>query len=594
MGYEEVEKTILKHLTNDDEKCLSVIENNKKIISESFMNPDIVKNFVKLINNVIVENIKKYSLVEKVLKHELFTNVLTEFRKSNILIKAIDEMNEKTIDWVMTMNVDTMIQDKRGRTALMHATALSLVRVVKKLIAIEKDSLYVKDNEGNSVLYYASSDWSLLEHLWLLGLNPNDVNNLHENLLLTCCRNKKFECIDEIIDITDYFTLINNEGKSAAIYLIENGNYKSLNSVLEKISSKKFIEQNSKRFVTCVIDQFKEIYKSGCTLTLEKTVKTLMILCCNKYDFNVTIDEEGNTPIMYFLMVGDLFTATFLLEYVKDIDLSIRNVNGISATTLSTRVNNTEALFNEMILTHKTFDFNFVDPLQNNLLTYYIYFNNESYALKHILKSEKSLTYINNKHENIAIVATKLRKLKEVFISPENINQQDIFGNTALYYAVNLQDREAVNLLLYKKADPHIKNNQGVSPLDLANQIKNEKILKTLRNPIKPEEMTKKVKNSKKTFLFFDKNDDSNGRNQISYEREFEYIGNSITYPERNQKVKIDFMLIDCYYDCYNSMAPKRMEKERRTGKDIHRYIDYELINLLAIRKNRNKEEEEK
>jgi len=57
-------------------------------------------------------------------------------------------------------------------------------------------------------------------------------------------------------------------------------------------------------------------------------------------DFNVIIDEDGNTPIIFFLLTEDYAIANYILRKC-DIDVSIKNRFDISASLLSEFINKT-------------------------------------------------------------------------------------------------------------------------------------------------------------------------------------------------------------------------------------------------------------
>jgi len=185
------------------------------------------------------------------------------------------------------------------------------------------------------------------------------------------------------------------------------------------------------------------------------------------------------------------------------------------------------------LLFHKNFDYNYTDAFQNNILMFFVYHEFTKYILKIISQNRNLLTEVNNKLENIVIMTTKLGELKSMYITPENINQQDIYGNTALYYALNLKNKEKINLLAYNKANQNIKNNNGISPLDFAKQMNDKEILKILMKPIDPIKMSKKIKKENKKLNVSIKN--------ISYEKEYQYLNDqlhSLTYKQ------IEFMPI--------------------------------------------------
>lgn len=45
-------------------------------------------------------------------------------------------------------------------------------------------------------------------------------------------------------------------------------------------------------------------------------------------DFNAPIDEEGNTPLMFFLKMGDNCSVYYILKNVENLDLSKKNKYG--------------------------------------------------------------------------------------------------------------------------------------------------------------------------------------------------------------------------------------------------------------------------
>lgn len=104
-------------------------------------------------------------------------------------------------------------------------------------------------------------------------------------------------------------------------------------------------------------------------------------------------------------------------------------------------------------------------------------------------------------HESPLIMCAKLCSdgvAKEIFMNKmNNINQKDDNGNTALHYAVELNDYFMTNLLAYNKADPNIKNNDGVTPKDLAKKDKD--LLKYITSPLLSYDFSKKMK-SKSLF----------------------------------------------------------------------------------------------
>ncbi|KAM8730228.1 ankyrin repeat domain-containing protein 22 isoform 2-T2 [Acanthopagrus schlegelii] len=71
--------------------------------------------------------------------------------------------------------------------------------------------------------------------------------------------------------------------------------------------------------------------------------------------------------------------------------------------------------------------------------------------------------------------------MKEVLSSNINIDAVDYKGNTALHYVCQRKSHRLVPLLLERKADTNIQNNDGETPLDIATRLKFTKIVNMLK-----------------------------------------------------------------------------------------------------------------
>ena len=75
-----------------------------------------------------------------------------------------------------------------------------------------------------------------------------------------------------------------------------------------------------------------------------------------------------------------------------------------------------------------------------------------------------------------------LATLQRLLATGVAIDERDIFGNTALIYAVSAGHYEAVSLLLRQGADITLTKPNGLSILDIAASNKYERLLHLLRN----------------------------------------------------------------------------------------------------------------
>ncbi|ORX70391.1 ankyrin [Anaeromyces robustus] len=585
MLYEKFEAKLITQLVKDKKKVIDTIERNKPLIENNLTssgNLERTIGFVEKLIYIIIEELKNFKLVEKVLKHELFIDVLTVFRESTVLIQAIKKKNINAIEWLFTIDVNIFVRDAKGMTALMHAAECSLLDVIKKLLKRNINLIYINDNNDENILFYALTDETIFEYIYNLNkIDIHHINGKNENLLISSCRHKKFKYFNKILKLTNNLNHINNEGKTAAIYLIENGRYDELYTLLSKCTDSDTIRIFSKVYMTTLINQFRQIYSNGKLGLVDKYVKTMIVLNVYKYNFNVPIDEEGNTPFMYFMMVGDLCSCCYLLEKCKNLNLSIKNKKGISVSYLSLFIDHSESVFLKHLTEHKTFDYSYVDSNNYSLLMHYIVRNRYSDAKTTAFKSKRTLNHVNDKNESAVTIATKLGRLQELYITPENINHQDNLGNTALAYAIKLRDETLINLLLYYHSNPYIRNNQGISPLDLVKGINEKKFFDIIKHPLSPEEMKEKIKENRKGFLFFD-------RRKTEEEKTNELIKNSqinefnkeyqdllkpmnYTYSEMTKKNEFDEILTNIYMDIYSMNAPKRLLKEREDRKSDSR-----------------------
>jgi len=116
----------------------------------------------------------------------------------------------------------------------------------------------------------------------------------------------------------------------------------------------------------------------GNFLLYKNTAFTLQELVKAGCDFNVIIDDDGNTPIIFFLLTEDYVSAHYILSNCEDIDLSVENKFDISASLLSEFINKNifdrlqyhknrnksrfsyESLM-KLLRNNKTFDSSFID-----------------------------------------------------------------------------------------------------------------------------------------------------------------------------------------------------------------------------------------
>jgi len=345
----ELELKVLNYLKDNNEKCLNCINDNKKFIQEYYNESDnslAVKKFVNKLNDVVMD-LTKFKLMNKVLSHSAFKDIYKEFRESDILIRACQNAkNKKLVEWLLTKNIDPYLQDNEGKTALMHASEhYQLLFAVDKLIEGSNDHIHLTDNNGNTALFYGNKEAFI--KMLKAKFDINHINNDNENIFLNFCKMDKFKSFNLLLDLDIDFNLVNNVGKTGAMYLVEHNrfiqlkelitrkhidvNYKNkFGDTLVSIFISNYYKNYSNYIGNFVIESNYSLYKNA-ALTLKSLVKA-------GCDLNVIIDDDGNTPIIFFLLTEDYVSASYILNKC-DIDLSIKNKFDICASLLSEFIN---------------------------------------------------------------------------------------------------------------------------------------------------------------------------------------------------------------------------------------------------------------
>jgi len=295
---------------------------------------------------------------------------------------------KETVNWLLSMQVSTFIQDDHGMTALMYAVkSPKLDSVIDTFLAVEEESLYLTDNNNETVLFHAVSNYSSLKKLLSLSetthLDLNHKNNNGETVLIYCCKHDIFIPINSLIaKINLDLNAKDNDDRNAAMYLVDHGRFLQL-FILNKNKDRfdcNYKNKNQETLLTHLIQQFRRIYNSEYNKNnlLIKRIKimsyaqSLMALNELGCDFNVSIDEDGNTPLMFFLIMGDNCSVYYILNHVKNLDLSLKNKYGQSATTLSLNIKESKKYLRNLFMDYETFDYDYIDIHQNNLLIYFL------------------------------------------------------------------------------------------------------------------------------------------------------------------------------------------------------------------------------
>jgi len=576
MEYSEFEKILLSQIKNKNEDCIQTIESNQKLIQLYFQNnekPYHIEHFVNNLNDIILSNNDSFKLIEKVLKHKLFDEVLNYFKYSEIFINACKANNSNALKWLLTMDINYYIQDENGMTALMHAAGnRRLSFVVKELIKDNDDFIHLTDKNGENALFHAinNDENDTFTRLLYSKIDVNHQNNDGDTVLLYCAKNGYIRAVEQIIKLSNIdLDIVDKAGRNAVMYLLENEEFKIVTRILKtkQFDINYYNYNNNESFVSLIIKKYQDLFvknkyyinnsekKFKISFFGSMMIATLVYPGC---DFNIPIDDDGNTPIMYFMMIEDYLTTSFILSDYPNVDLSIKNKHGVNASLLSTFIDDKEHILIKEFVKNKTFDTQYVDKEGNNLLIYAIINNNTTVFSN--LVNEKSINHVNQKNEDTLIIATKLGFLENingVELRKADINHQDDLGNTAMHYAIKLRYKYAVNLLAYYQCDMEIKNNEGVTANELVNQLEEKDILKIVKKPLPLHEMKKKIKNDSKSFLFLKKKKNTDQKveeyiknyQMTNYQKEYlRLVENIKTYEKVKNLIYVEEPLSLAYY----------------------------------------------
>lgn len=111
------------------------------------------------------------------------------------------------------------------------------------------------------------------------------------------------------------------------------------------------------------------------------------------------------------------------------------------------------------------------------------YRNNVEVA-KFLIDNVKDVNYKSQEGTALAGLSVKYNKdlVEHLLKKNANPNIADSSGSTPLFWAVKFGNKELAELLLKHKADKSIKDSQGMTPFEYALQTNNKDLINLLKN----------------------------------------------------------------------------------------------------------------
>ncbi|ORX61254.1 ankyrin, partial [Piromyces finnis] len=203
----------------------------------------------------------------------------------------------------------------------------------------------LEDNNGNTALFYAIDSIVIFQKLVDRGADYNHFNRNGENVLMYACRKNKLRLFDYVLKIPDFnVAQFDNFGRNLPMILVECNHSQELISFYNYHSDFdiNFVNKSNESLLSIFINHYISELKEKDELIKTKYYEVirdygLMIraLVESGCDFNAYIDGDGNTPMMFFLLIEDYVSAYYLLTKFPKLDLSIKNKYNANASYMA-------------------------------------------------------------------------------------------------------------------------------------------------------------------------------------------------------------------------------------------------------------------
>ncbi len=328
--------------------------------------------------------------------------------------------------------IDVNAQDNLGQTPLHLAVICGHENVLKVLIdefpEIQTD---LRDEEGNSPIRIAvdrnelTMVGSLLKKIKMLGT----IKEIVSDNLLVAAANGYDQMIEILLQVPEVnVNVVDEQGLTSLAYAVINNHETTVNLLLDVKGINVNIRDNNGR-----TPLHHAVYWNN-----QNVVKTLLFEAKNDIDVNVE-DNEGLTPLATAVLNGYLPLVKLLLgfEKIEPNEKAKNDSKGFTPLHWAVYQNN-ELMVNELINT-AGIDVNVSDNKGKTIL---------HWALQ----------------DEVCLFVITAREI--------NVNVQDLNGDTPVHYAIRFnQEYLLEKLLRVNNINTKIKNNRGITPLQLAHRL---------------------------------------------------------------------------------------------------------------------------
>ncbi|OUM68514.1 hypothetical protein PIROE2DRAFT_3813 [Piromyces sp. E2] len=403
--------------------------------------------FFKLLSALIYDtNNSYYRILEVILPHPYFKEILKEFRHTSVLIPACRSMKKKTIDLLLKYEIDVNVRDNHNNTALIEAASHPFLYNYVKEFIHRKAELNVINEDGISALLNSckESDNKIFKYLVNKGANIYITDLYGNNALMHACSYDDIYKIKFLLKKHINIDAQNNDGDTALMQSVKSGKVNIVKYLLNRNANVNILNsKNQNALVIAILSVYeKEVVEY-------KDLSIIKMLMAKKTDPNIPVDANGNSILMYLIMKNDISMIKYLAKiYFDTLDFSHKNHLGHNAFAYALKCNNYQ-IADFLISTNKINVFE-EDDYGNDMIMYSI--------------CSTKLYYFNNFIKNLHV----------------DVNHQECKGNTALHYAARLGNTTTIEKLIKNQANLEIQNYQQETPLMVACRYEQKEAMKVL------------------------------------------------------------------------------------------------------------------